>query len=259
MLTSFPAWWKPPWWRSPARCWASACTPSWSPRAGAQRRGPEPAFCAELLADYKVPESVTLGRPASAQRQRQALEARPARGARGIGCRSTTVASGASSLDCRAETGRRCSRSAGRKPGARRGRSSRARDCRRRCDGAANRPGALNVIDERLADAVPRGGACPRGPGRPRGRAAERGPRLLRTATMDDFDHILNWKLKAGSHPFPGKVGGTCINEAALVAAGFEYRPVPPGRGPNASAENEFGRPETGARSELLPGGARRN
>ncbi len=43
---------------------------------------------------------------------------------------------------------------------------------------------------------------------------------------MDDFDHILNWKLKAGSHPFPGKDGGTCINEAALVAAGFEYRPV---------------------------------
>jgi len=43
---------------------------------------------------------------------------------------------------------------------------------------------------------------------------------------MDDFDHILNWKLKAGSHPFPGKDGGTCINEAAVVAAGFEYRPV---------------------------------
>src|SRR5215203_2276556 len=36
---------------------------------------------------------------------------------------------------------------------------------------------------------------------------------------------ILNWKLKAGSHPFPGKDGGTCINEAALVAGGFEYRP----------------------------------
>ena len=43
---------------------------------------------------------------------------------------------------------------------------------------------------------------------------------------MDGFDHILNWKLKEGSHPFPGKDGGTCINEAALVAAGFEYRPV---------------------------------
>src|SRR5919205_491349 len=43
---------------------------------------------------------------------------------------------------------------------------------------------------------------------------------------MDAFDHILNWKLKRGSHPFPGPDGGTCINEAALVAAGFEYRPI---------------------------------
>ena len=45
-------------------------------------------------------------------------------------------------------------------------------------------------------------------------------------ATMDQFDHILNWTLKAGSHRFPGKDGGTCINEAALVAAGYEYRPI---------------------------------
>ena len=45
-------------------------------------------------------------------------------------------------------------------------------------------------------------------------------------AAMEGFDHVLNWKLKQGSHPFPGKEGGTCINEAALVAAGFEYRPV---------------------------------
>ena len=43
---------------------------------------------------------------------------------------------------------------------------------------------------------------------------------------MDGFDHILNWKLKAGSHQFPGRDGGTCINEAALVAAGFEYRSI---------------------------------
>jgi hypothetical protein len=43
---------------------------------------------------------------------------------------------------------------------------------------------------------------------------------------MADFDHILSWKLKEGSHPFPGKDGGTCINEAAIVAAGFEYQPV---------------------------------
>jgi hypothetical protein len=43
---------------------------------------------------------------------------------------------------------------------------------------------------------------------------------------MGDFDHILSWKLKHGSHPFPGEDGGTCINEAAIVAAGFEYQPV---------------------------------
>jgi hypothetical protein len=43
---------------------------------------------------------------------------------------------------------------------------------------------------------------------------------------MDSFDPILNWKLNVGSHPFPGKDGGTCINEAALVAFGFPYRPI---------------------------------
>ena len=43
---------------------------------------------------------------------------------------------------------------------------------------------------------------------------------------MMQFDHILNWKLQRGSHQFPGKDGGTCINEAALVACGFPYRPV---------------------------------
>jgi hypothetical protein len=43
---------------------------------------------------------------------------------------------------------------------------------------------------------------------------------------MDAFDHILHWKLTHGSHPFPGKDGGTCINEAAIVAAGFKYQPV---------------------------------
>jgi hypothetical protein len=43
---------------------------------------------------------------------------------------------------------------------------------------------------------------------------------------MSDFDHILNWKLLAGSHPFPGPDGGTCINEAAVVACGFPYQSV---------------------------------
>ncbi len=41
-----------------------------------------------------------------------------------------------------------------------------------------------------------------------------------------NFDHILNWKLLKGSHEFPGSDGGTCLNEAAIVAAGFEYRSV---------------------------------
>ena len=43
---------------------------------------------------------------------------------------------------------------------------------------------------------------------------------------MEAFDSILNWKLKRGSHRFPGPDGGTCINEAAIVAAGFPYQPV---------------------------------
>jgi hypothetical protein len=43
---------------------------------------------------------------------------------------------------------------------------------------------------------------------------------------MEGFDHILNWKLLRGSHDFPGKDGGTCINEAAVVAAGFDYRRI---------------------------------
>lgn len=40
------------------------------------------------------------------------------------------------------------------------------------------------------------------------------------------FDNIVNWKLKKGSHDFPGPDGGTCINEAAIVAAGFEYKKI---------------------------------
>lgn len=37
---------------------------------------------------------------------------------------------------------------------------------------------------------------------------------------------LLDWKLLSGSHVWPGPAGGTCINEAAIVAAGFEYRAV---------------------------------
>jgi len=41
-----------------------------------------------------------------------------------------------------------------------------------------------------------------------------------------NLDHILNWRLLAGSHDFPGPDGGTCLNEAAVVAAGFAYRKI---------------------------------
>ena len=41
-----------------------------------------------------------------------------------------------------------------------------------------------------------------------------------------NWNQILNWKLLDGSHKFPGPDGGTCINEAAIVAAGFEYHSV---------------------------------
>ena len=43
---------------------------------------------------------------------------------------------------------------------------------------------------------------------------------------MAQFDHLLNWRLRPGSHKFPGQDGGTCINEAAIVAAGFPYQAV---------------------------------
>lgn len=41
-----------------------------------------------------------------------------------------------------------------------------------------------------------------------------------------DFEKILNWELQTGSHPFPGPKGGTCILEAAIVAAGFPYQRI---------------------------------
>jgi hypothetical protein len=45
-------------------------------------------------------------------------------------------------------------------------------------------------------------------------------------AAFVGFDKILNWKLLRGSHLFPGPDGGTCVNEAAIVAAGHPYRAV---------------------------------
>lgn len=44
--------------------------------------------------------------------------------------------------------------------------------------------------------------------------------------TTKEINGWLDWQLKHGSHDFPGPNGGTCINEAALVVAGFAYREV---------------------------------
>jgi hypothetical protein len=39
-------------------------------------------------------------------------------------------------------------------------------------------------------------------------------------------DNYLNWKLDGGPHHFPDHDGCTCITEAAVIAAGFDYRRV---------------------------------
>jgi hypothetical protein len=48
----------------------------------------------------------------------------------------------------------------------------------------------------------------------------------LRSGPAAELRRMLEWKLLRGSHEFPGPQGGTCINEAAIVAAGYPYRPV---------------------------------
>src|SRR5215207_9037085 len=40
------------------------------------------------------------------------------------------------------------------------------------------------------------------------------------------FDHLLNFRLARGSHASPSGLGDLCINEAAIVAAGFAYQRV---------------------------------
>ena len=47
-----------------------------------------------------------------------------------------------------------------------------------------------------------------------------------RVGTTAQFKRMLEWKLLRGSHEFPGPDGGTCVNEAAVVAAGYPYRAI---------------------------------
>jgi hypothetical protein len=59
--------------------------------------------------------------------------------------------------------------------------------------------------------------------------AGAREPATHHEVAMADISNIkglLDWKLLTGSHEWPGPDGGTCINEAAIVAAGFQYQPV---------------------------------
>src|SRR5215469_8687731 len=41
-----------------------------------------------------------------------------------------------------------------------------------------------------------------------------------------DFQPLTNFRLARGSHKQPNKDGNICVNEAAVIAAGFEYRAV---------------------------------
>src|SRR6266700_587465 len=53
-----------------------------------------------------------------------------------------------------------------------------------------------------------------------------RGAPRMQATTGFDFGRLLNWRILRGSHEFPGPDGGTCVNEAAIVAAGYPYTPV---------------------------------
>src|SRR5262245_31599953 len=48
----------------------------------------------------------------------------------------------------------------------------------------------------------------------------------FRAGATAQFQRMLEWKLLRGSHEFPGPDGGTCVNEAAIVAAGYPYRTI---------------------------------
>ncbi len=41
-----------------------------------------------------------------------------------------------------------------------------------------------------------------------------------------DFQQFANFRLARGSHKQPNKGGNICVNEAAVIAAGFQYREI---------------------------------
>src|SRR5438045_9708775 len=41
-----------------------------------------------------------------------------------------------------------------------------------------------------------------------------------------DFQQLANFRLARGSHKQPNKGGNICVNEAAVIAAGFQHREI---------------------------------
>jgi hypothetical protein len=41
-----------------------------------------------------------------------------------------------------------------------------------------------------------------------------------------DFQQLANFRLARGSHKQPNKGGNICVNEVAVIAAGFQYREI---------------------------------
>src|SRR6478735_6958661 len=41
-----------------------------------------------------------------------------------------------------------------------------------------------------------------------------------------DFQQLANFRLARGSHKHPNKDGNICVNEAAVIVAGFQYREI---------------------------------
>jgi hypothetical protein len=41
-----------------------------------------------------------------------------------------------------------------------------------------------------------------------------------------DFQQLANFRLARGSHKQPNKDGNICVNEAAVIVAGFQYREI---------------------------------
>ena len=51
-------------------------------------------------------------------------------------------------------------------------------------------------------------------------------PAIMEPSMPFDFQQFANFRLARGSHKQPNKGGNICVNEAAVIAAGFQYREI---------------------------------